>query len=141
MSSVGVAPPVEVKKLSKNEQKRIAKAQKKAAEKAQKQADQPKQAGDKKANEVNEEELNPSQYHEMRKKQMVAAKQAGVNPYPHKFHVSISLAEFIKNNADVEVGTHKEGDHCSISGRIHSIRKSGPKLVFYDIRGEGCQRR
>ena len=139
MSSVEVTPPVEVKKLSKNEQKRIAKAQKKAAEKAQKQADQPKQAGDKKANEVNEEELNPSQYHEMRKKQMVAAKQAGVNPYPHKFHVSISLAEFIKNNADVEVGTHKEGDHCSISGRIHSIRKSGPKLVFYDIRGEGCK--
>ena len=139
MSSVGVAPTVEVKKLSKNEQKRIAKAQKKAAEKAQKQADQPKQAGDKTANEVNEEELNPSQYHEMRKKQMVAAKQAGVNPYPHKFHVSISLAEFIENNADVEVGTHKEEDHCSISGRIHSIRKSGPKLVFYDIRGEGCK--
>jgi len=137
-------PPVEGKKLSKNEQKRIAKAQKKAAEKAQKQAEQaaknpPKKAGDKKTNEVNEEELNPSQYHEMRKKQMVAAKQAGVNPYPHKFHVSTSLSEFIKTNADVEVGTHKEEDHCSISGRIHSIRKSGPKLVFYDIRGEGCK--
>jgi len=143
MSSVDAAPPAEGKKLSKNEQKRIAKAQKKAAEKAQKQAEQaaknPPKKSDKKANEVNEEELNPSQYHEMRKKQMVAVKQQGKNPYPHKFHVSIALSEFIRTNADIEVGTHREESNCSISGRIHSIRKSGPKLVFYDIRGEGCK--
>lgn len=28
---------------------------------------------------------------------------------------------------------------CSIAGRIHAIRESGAKLIFYDLRGEGVK--
>lgn len=29
--------------------------------------------------------------------------------------------------------------HCSVAGRVHAIRESGAKLIFYDLRGEGVK--
>lgn len=28
---------------------------------------------------------------------------------------------------------------CSLAGRVHAIRESGAKLIFYDLRGEGVK--
>ena len=44
-----------------------------------------------------EEEQDPTKYLENRKKWIVQQKEKGHNPYPHKFHVSITLNEFVKN--------------------------------------------
>lgn len=87
--------------LSKNELKRRQKAEKKAAEKAEKEAlkaqQEPAQprAGNA-ANRVNEEDVSPNEYFKLRSSAVEALKAEGeTHPYPHKFHVDISLTDFI----------------------------------------------
>jgi len=62
------------------------------------------------------------------------------NPYPHKFHVTSSITHYIQTygkEGRIAPGTKEEGVTESLSGRIHNIRASGSKLVFYDLHGEG----
>merc|ERR1712142_657262 len=68
-------------------------------------------------------------------------RDAGVNPYPHKFHVPTGIEEFIAKYGDkLQDGDKFEGDgEISVAGRIHSFRASVTKLVFYDLRGEGAK--
>lgn len=61
------------------------------------------------------------------------------HPYPHKFHVSISLESFIEKYSYVGDGEKLDDVKVSVAGRIHSIRNSGAKLIFYDLRGEGVK--
>merc|ERR1712045_366584 len=97
-------------KISKNEQKRRDKEAKKAAEKAAKAAEKAKKE-------------DPSSH-----------------PYPHKFHVSMSLTEFIENySTTLKDGESLDDVEVRIAGRIHAIRESGAKLRFYDVRGEGTK--
>ena len=71
---------------------------------------------------------------------MKELKAAGKPPYPHKFHVSTSLTDFIEKYGDsIEPGQILEDVVVSVAGRIHSRRESGHKLVFYDLRGEGVK--
>ncbi|KAJ1520673.1 hypothetical protein ONE63_003777 [Megalurothrips usitatus] len=96
-------------KLSKNELKRRMKAELKAKEKAEKEkgkADQPtevkKQAAA--AGPSADEEINPSEYRRIRSLAVTKLKESGDHPYPHKFHVSISLDEFIEKYNHVKDG-------------------------------------
>ena len=142
MADKSCEKPPEDQKISKNEQKRRLKAQKKAEEKEAKAKSKDLVATCKKVSEnpqLNEELMDPNQYHEMRKNYVQSRKDNGENPYPHKFHVSVSLSSFIESYKNIEAGKHLDDVSCSISGRIHSIRKSGAKLVFYDLRGEGVK--
>jgi len=61
------------------------------------------------------------------------------HPYPHKFHVSTSLTDFIEKYNDTPEGTTNTEVTLSVAGRIHAIRESGAKLIFYDLRGEGVK--
>lgn len=62
------------------------------------------------------------------------------DPYPHKFHVSISLENFIEKYADtLGDGQSLDDVPVSVAGRVHAIRESGAKLIFYDVRGEGVK--
>lgn len=45
---------------------------------------------------MNETELDATAYYDMRQKAVQDLKDAGKHPYPHKFHVSLSLAAFIE---------------------------------------------
>ncbi|XP_012539572.1 lysine--tRNA ligase isoform X2 [Monomorium pharaonis] len=133
-------------KLSKNELKRRLKAEQKAREKAEKEeartlaaaaAAQPK-ASEKK--NVKEEEISPNEYYKIRSNWVSQQKAINDNPYPHKFHVSISLEDFIERFRDiVKDGETLENETHSVAGRVHSIRESGAKLIFYDLRGEGVK--
>lgn len=130
--------------LSKNEQKRLLKEmkkQKEQAEKAAKKAASAPAAAKKETAEDSEDNLTPNQYNEIRKKKLDEMRQAGQNPYPHKFHVSTGIEEFIaKYGEKLQDGDKFEGDgEISVAGRIHSFRASGTKLVFYDLRGEGAK--
>lgn len=128
-------------KLSKNELKRRLKAQQKAKEKEAKEALKAQSsavAQNKKKDEVDEETLDPNQYYKIRSQAVEALKATDESPYPHKFHVSISLAEFIEKYKDLEDGTWHD-DLVSVSGRVHAKRLSGAKLIFYDLRGEGVK--
>ena len=69
---------------------------------------------------------------------MQEQKDAGVAAYPHKFHVSISITDFLKKYHSLKNEETSETP-VSIAGRIHSIRESSQKLRFYDVRGEGVK--
>ncbi|XP_022914241.1 lysine--tRNA ligase isoform X2 [Onthophagus taurus] len=125
--------------LSKNELKRRLKAEQKAKEKAEKAEKQPPvQAKQKKESE---EEISPNEYFKLRTQAVTHLKSLSPNehPYPHKYHVSISLQEFIDKYSYLKNEQVLEDEIVSIAGRVHSIRESGAKLIFYDLRGEGAK--
>ena len=43
---------------------------------------------------VDDEELDPSKYTEIRRKWIQAERDAGRNPYPHKFHRDMTIPQF-----------------------------------------------
>lgn len=90
---------------------------------------------------INEDEISPNEYFKLRSTAVAELKKTpATHPYPHKFHVSISLAAFIERYADALVdGQTLDAEPLSIAGRVHAIRESGAKLIFYDVRGEGVK--
>ncbi|XP_060811559.1 lysine--tRNA ligase isoform X2 [Bombus pascuorum] len=132
--------------LSKNEIKRRLKAEQKLKEKAEKEAKTVTQgivedrtkAQEKK--EVQEEDIAPNEYIKLRTQAIKNLKDANDNPYPHKFHVSVSLENFIeKFSNNLKPGEILDNEVYSVAGRVHAIRESGAKLIFYDLRGEGVK--
>ncbi|CAO2610055.1 Lysine--tRNA ligase [Lemmus lemmus] len=137
-------------KLSKNELKRRLKAEKKVAEKEAKQKElsekQLSQAAAATTNHVadngvgaEEETLDPNQYYKIRSQAVQQLKVSGEDPYPHKFHVDISLTQFIQEYSHLQPGDHLTDTTLKVAGRIHAKRASGGKLIFYDLRGEGVK--
>ena len=99
--------------LSKNELKRRQKAEKKAAEKAEKDAQKANDAAakgepEKKADKASEEDISPNEYFKIRSAAIEELKLGPNHPYPHKFHVNISLTEFIETYSSIEDGVTKE---------------------------------
>ncbi|XP_034826436.1 lysine--tRNA ligase isoform X2 [Maniola hyperantus] len=127
-------------KLSKNELKRRLKAEQKLKEKAEKVAQQPLTTTEKKSAKA-EEEISPNEYYKLRTAAVAALKNGSKDdhPYPHKFTVTISLEEFIEKYNNLNSGDVLENVTVSVAGRVHSIRESGAKLIFYDLRGEGVK--
>jgi len=132
---------VSEEKLSKNELKRRMKAEQKAKEKAEKEAaravvenGKPKSE---KADKI-DEDISPNEYLKLRISQVKQQQADGKNVYPHKFHVSTSLGDFLKKYEPLGPEGASD-DVVTVSGRIHAIRESGNKLRFYDLRGEGLK--
>lgn len=62
------------------------------------------------------------------------------NPYPHKFHVNLSLPAFIdKYSKQCSEAGSRSDEVVSVAGRIHSMRAQGAKLRFYDLYSEGVK--
>lgn len=61
--------------------------------------------------------LFSQQYYKIRSQAVEALKATDESPYPHKFHVSISLSEFIEKYKDFENGTWHD-DLVSVSGEF-----------------------
>ncbi|KAF9449643.1 lysyl-tRNA synthetase [Macrolepiota fuliginosa MF-IS2] len=135
--------PVTGDMISKQELKRREKQRAKEAHKANKAAAAPQNDSVKDNTEAkpSEDDLSPNQYYELRSRQILNLKQTqNPNPYPHKFHVSMSISDYIKEygpDGVVAAGTKLENPVVSLAGRIHNIRASGAKLKFYDLHGEG----
>ncbi|CAM9193739.1 unnamed protein product [Ectocarpus sp. 6 AP-2014] len=89
-----------------------------------------------KAGAADEEELDPTQYFANRSRAIAQLEEEGTNPYPHKFHVTISIPEFVAKFKDVEVG-EKQEDVVSLAGRIVKKREQG-KLLFYGMKADGA---
>ncbi|XP_023035257.1 lysine--tRNA ligase isoform X1 [Drosophila willistoni] len=131
-------------KRTKLELKRRLKAEQKAKEKAEKEATRAAEApaADKKkqSSAAAEEEISPNEYFKLRSAAVHELKQsAASDPYPHKFHVSVSLENFIAQYSELKDGETLENVNVSVAGRVHAIRESGAKLIFYDLRGEGVK--
>ncbi|XP_030620472.1 lysine--tRNA ligase isoform X1 [Chanos chanos] len=129
----------------KSELKRRMKAEKKAAEKEAKvkeQLEQKKETNDKQEHNIfgaDEESLDPNQYFKIRTQAIQALKGSSEDPYPHKFHVDLSLTEFLERYNHLQPGDQLTDVVLNVAGRIHAKRASGSKLLFYDLRGEGVK--
>jgi lysyl-tRNA synthetase class 2 len=139
-------------KKSKNQQKRDQKeAEKKKAQeekdrlKKEKEKEKLEKEGppkEKKEEKKEEEEiLDPTLYLENRSKVIKNLKSdPKYHPYPHKFHVTHSVEQFIKE-FDPKCVNKSETlpDLVCVAGRVMTMRQMGPKLKFYDIRGDGTK--
>lgn len=79
--------------------------------------------------------MDPKEYRENRLKYLAALKTEGINPYPHKFSVSMPIVQYIDRYGGLSNGEHLEDMSISLAGRIMHKRKSGKKLFFYDLHG------
>ena len=66
-------------------------------------------------------------------------KDKGMNVYPHKFHVTISLRDFIDKYGHLTAGQRLDDEEVSLSGRIYGKRAYGAKLYFYDLQSDGAK--
>ena len=130
--------PVTGEQVSKKELKRREKMRKKEEEQAKKKTEKEakaKEAGkEPKKKKNDEEELDPTKYFENRKAYLLKKMEAGENPFPHKFEVTISLPEFIKTYTDITKKGEFLPEVVQVAGRVSTIRKSGAGLIFYDIK-------
>ncbi|GJP43012.1 hypothetical protein CLOM_g2520 [Closterium sp. NIES-68] len=134
-------------KISKSELKRRLKAEQKAKEKEEKdrlkaeKAAAQGAAGDKAKTKVAEEdeEEDPNKYHENRLAYITEIQAAGGNPYPHKFHVSTRLPEYLAKYSTLESGQQLPDEQVSLAGRVMRRAASGGRLVFYDLHADGCK--
>lgn len=127
-------------KMSKSQLKRLKKAEEMARRKAEKAAAAPPAAKKSDAKKTaEEEELDPRKYLENRRNYVESVKQAGGNPYPHKFHVSHTLPKFADEFSALGDDERKEGVEVSIAGRVHGKRLSGKNLAFFDVRADGAK--
>jgi len=133
---------------SKSEQKRLLKQQKKEAEKAKKDAEKAQKAQqeggnkEKKAEKKqdDEEDLDPTAYFANRVHSLNENEQKfKQTPYPHKFHVSISIPDFIAKYSHLAADTRLETEIVSVAGRTLVKRSAGAALVFYDLKSDGAQ--
>ncbi|KAJ7437368.1 hypothetical protein B0H11DRAFT_1885347 [Mycena galericulata] len=131
--------PVTGEMISKTELKRREKARAKEATKASK-APAPEAAATQQA-KPSDDDLSPNQYYELRSRQILHLKETQKpNPYPHKFNVTRSITSYIDTygpEGKIPAGSKLENVTESLAGRVHNIRASGAKLVFYDLHGEG----
>ncbi|KAF8189945.1 lysine-tRNA ligase [Mycena galopus ATCC 62051] len=131
--------PVTGEMISKSELKRREKARAKEASKASK-APAPQAAASTQA-KPSVDDLSPNQYYELRSRQIQTLKQnQNPNPYPHKFHVTRSITSYIETygaEGKIADGAKLDGVQESLAGRVHNIRSSSNKMVFYDLHGEG----
>ena len=130
--------PVTGEQISKKEFKKREKMRKKEEEQAKKKAEKEAKAkegvGENKKKKNDEEELDPTKYFENRKTYLLKKMEAGENPFPHKFEVTITLPEFIKKYTDITKKGEFLPEVVQVAGRVNSIRKSGASLIFYDIK-------
>ena len=128
--------------ISKSEFKKRQKMKKKIEDEEKKKAlkkAKESESGNAKNKKPDEEELDPTKYFENRKAWLQKRIQSGENPFPHKFEVTISLPDFIKKYTDITKKNEFLPEIVQVAGRVHSIRKSGSSLIFYDIVGEDAK--
>lgn len=141
ISNFAISISSELKRRLKQAELDKKKAEKDAQKAAEKPAEVKKESAAAAATtKVDEADFNPAEYFKYRSGLVDDLKKSPeTHPYPHKFHVSSSLEDFINNYKDLNVGEMRENEKLSVAGRIHSIRESGAKLIFYDLRGEGVK--
>lgn len=140
----------EIKRRRKAEEKQR-KAEEKAALKAAKAAEMASTAGAAAEGENSSrtvqaaaalcetgENLDPTQYFANRVSALGHLRERGIDPYPHKFHVTMRIPQYIEEySSTLADGERMESVVVSLAGRLYSKRASGAKLVFYDLRGDG----
>lgn len=125
------------KGLSKNAIKKLKKKMENDKKKAAKAAKAKLNGNNKAKAKKVVEEVDPTKYRENRLAQLAKWESAGRPAYPHKFNVTMKLPVFCEKYGNVEAGSHDTATTVSVAGRLHSVRASGKKLMFMDLRADG----
>lgn len=129
----------ELKRRQKAEQKAKEKAEK-DKERAEAKAAQQPDGEPKAVAAIDEAEISPNEFFKLRSVAVEELKKSpDTHPYPHKFNVTISLEHYIEQYSGKIADGETLSEEVSVAGRVHSIRLSGAKLIFYDLRGEGVK--
>lgn len=86
------------------------------------------------------DDLNARQYFEIRSRaihNLQTRSDDPVNPYPHKFHVTISIPEFNSKYEHLQKAQTVPEDSVTVAGRVHTLRNTGKNLRFYVIHADG----
>ena len=57
------------------------------------------------------------------------------DPYPHKFHTTMPIPDFVEKYKHLERGEKMEDVQVSLAGRV-MVKRDANKLIFYDLYGE-----
>eukprot|EP01112_Ceratiomyxa_fruticulosa_P005483 TRINITY_DN1611_c0_g1_i1.p1 TRINITY_DN1611_c0_g1~~TRINITY_DN1611_c0_g1_i1.p1 ORF type:complete len:597 (+),score=158.01 TRINITY_DN1611_c0_g1_i1:802-2592(+) len=134
--------------ISKTKQKKLEKAKQAAEKKAQKEAEKAekaKQAAEKAGEKapkfvLEADPVDPTLYKENRVRHLNTLQEKGGNPWPHKFHVTATISEFVrKYDAEITNNGDVREESVSLAGRIYNIRAQGAALFFYDVRSQGVK--
>ncbi|XP_053663260.1 lysine--tRNA ligase-like [Anopheles marshallii] len=80
--------------------------------------------------------ITPNAYFTHRSAAINEMKKDPLNdPYPHKFHVTISIGDFIEKYNNLLPGTVLNASYVSVAGRIQDMRKYGSTFMFLDLHG------
>lgn len=114
-------------------------AKKKSAKEAEKQSKKESEP-EKTAKLGNDEaeDMDPTQYRENRIRSVEQMEESGKTAFPHKFHATLRLSDYIQNYSGLEDGAHVDNAVVSVTGRVLSKRGQG-KLMFYDLHAEGMK--
>lgn len=123
--------------ISKSAQKKAEKAKLAAQKKAEKAAKATPSTEGKKKDKINEEELDPSKYFENRTRALKELAAEGVETYPHKFNVTMSIPDYVAKYSPLAKEEERKEEIVGLAGRIRSIRTASAKLYFIDLIGEG----
>lgn len=111
-----------LEKAKKAAEEKKVKEEKKKAEAAAK-PHKPKPASAAAANaEADEEDMDPTQYRSNRLRVLGELKEKEKNPYPHKFHTTTSIPQYIADFGAIKDGEHVEGKDVSVAGRASIAR-------------------
>eukprot|EP00917_Polyrhabdina_sp_WS-2016_P009870 GHVP01021673.1.p1 GENE.GHVP01021673.1~~GHVP01021673.1.p1 ORF type:complete len:537 (+),score=96.19 GHVP01021673.1:35-1612(+) len=85
-----------------------------------------------------EEEIDPTQYRQNRKDQIVAyCDEYKRSPYPHKFAVTMTNEAFIAEYSRLENEESLRDVEIRLAGRIFRLAAAGNSLKFYDLVSNG----
>ncbi|KAH0720613.1 hypothetical protein KY284_005643 [Solanum tuberosum] len=118
-----------LKREKKTKEKEHLEQEKKAAAVAKRQMEQ--------HNLPENDNLDPTQYLANRLRNVESLRESGINPYPHKFFITMSIPEFISKYAYLNTGEFPQDIDISLAGRVISKRASSSKLYFYELLGGG----
>ena len=72
---------------------------------------------------VSEEEISPNEYFKLHSQAVEELKGEGeVPPYPHKFHVTVSLTSYLQEYEKLTDGETLKDKEVRVAGQIHAIR-------------------
>lgn len=114
-----------------------AEAEKKAAAAQAKAADGPQLEHD------DEDDLDPNQYHERRLRALETARASGRNPYPHKFHLTMYIPEYVAKYKGLEPGTKQDQTRESLAGNsalLNALLDAVLKSVYEAAARHACTR-
>jgi lysyl-tRNA synthetase, class II len=128
--------PLTPLRVSKTELKRRQKLRARTEKKEKNAAAAPPPAKKATGNANDEmEKLDAHEYYKIRTRQIEGLlKSNDPNPYPHKFHVNYDAAGFVEEFGHLQSGDVVKDKELRVAGRVFNIRRSGAKLIFYDVR-------